>query len=506
VIDGAQTTPALQAEHVSKAYGGVHALRDVSFDVRAGEVHALVGENGAGKSTLIRILTGATVPDEGEVRFRGELTGPLNPAIAKGLGIAAVYQQPALFPDLTVAENIAIASESMKAWRRVDWPERRRHAEKVLARVGASIRPDALVRSLTLPEQQLLDIARAVDENPAAIIFDEPTASLGPRETENLIRIVQELRERGTAVVYISHRFEELFRIADRVTVLRDGSRVGTFAMREVTAEQLIHLMIGRELAPRGDRAGREHGSPVLEVRGLGCRRSGLQNISLTLRRGEVLGLAGFVGAGRTQLAECIFGLVPADEGEIAIDGKSVHVSSPREAIALGLAYVPEDRRRHGVIAKFSVTWNVTLSSLRRLARFGFLRTDAELRLTQLYIDRLRIRTSSPGAPVNELSGGNQQKVVLARSLATEPRVLILDEPTQGVDIGAKAEIHALIDTLSAQGIGILLISSDLPEILQWSDRIAVMKNGRIAGLLEGEQMNAANVMRLALPDAVAAA
>jgi len=506
VSDGAHTTPALQAEHVSKAYGGVHALRDVCFDVRAGEVHALVGENGAGKSTLIRILTGATVPDEGEVRFRGERVGPLNPAIAKGLGIAAVYQQPALFPDLTVAENIALASEPMKAWRRVDWAARRRHAEEVLQRVGAAIRPDALVRSLTLPEQQLLDIARAVDENPAAIIFDEPTASLGPRETENLIRIVQELRARGTAVVYISHRFEELFRIADRVTVLRDGSRMGTFPMREVTADQLIHLMIGRELAPRGNRAEREQGAPVLEVRGLGCRRTGLQNISLTLRRGEVLGLAGFVGAGRTQLAECIFGLVPSDEGEIAIDGESVQVSSPREAIALGLAYVPEDRRRHGVIADFSVAWNVTLSSLRRIARFGFLRTDAELRLTRQYIDRLRIRTSSPEASVNELSGGNQQKVVLARWLATEPRVLILDEPTQGVDIGAKAEIHALIDALGAQGIGILLISSDLLEILQWSDRVAVMKNGRIAGLLEGEQMNAANVMRLALPDAVAAA
>ena len=497
--------PVLQAEHVSKAYGGVHALRDVSFDVCAGEIHALVGENGAGKSTLIRILTGATVPDEGVVRFRGENVGPLNPALGRRLGIAAVYQQPALFPDLTVAENIALASESMRAWRRVDWGRRGRHAEEALARVGAAIRPNALVRTLTLPEQQLLDIARAVDENPAAIILDEPTASLGPRETENLIRVVESLRERGTAIVYISHRFEELFRIAGRVTVLRDGSRMGTFPMPDVTPDRLIHLMIGRDLAPRVNRAGREPGPPALEVRNLDCQRAGLQNISLTVRRGEVLGLAGFIGAGRTQLAECIFGLVPVDKGEIAIDGQVRFIGSPRDAIALGVAYVPEDRRRHGVIPEFSVAWNATLSSLRRIARFGFLRADEELRVTRESIGRLRIRPASPEAPVSELSGGNQQKVVLARWLMTEPRVLILDEPTQGVDIGAKAEIHALIDSLTAQGIGILLISSDLPEILQWSDRVAVMKQGRIAGLLEGGELNAANVMKLALPDAVAA-
>jgi rhamnose transport system ATP-binding protein len=501
-----QTVPVVHAERISKAYGGVHALTDVCFDVRAGEVHALVGENGAGKSTLIRILTGAEVPNEGTVIFRGQTASPLDPALARRLGIVAVYQQPALFPDLTVAENIALATEPAKAFRRVNWKRRREHAAEVLDRVGVVIRPDALVRSLTLPQQQLLDIARAIDENPAVMILDEPTASLGPRETENLISVVEALRNLGTAIIYISHRFEELFRIADRVTVLRDGRSMGTFAMRDMSHDRLIHLMIGRDLESRVGRSGREFGPPVLEVRGLNCRRSRLRDVSFALRRGEVLGLAGLAGSGRTELAECIFGLVPADGGEILLDGARRRLSSPAEALDAGIAYVPEDRRRHGIIGAFSVACNVTLSSLRQVARFGFLRTREEDRLAQEYVRRLRVRTASADAPADELSGGNQQKVVLARSLLTEPRILILDEPTQGVDIGGKAEIHALIDELAARGIAILLISSDLPEILRCSDRVAVMNQGRLAGVLEGEQIDATAVMKLALPRAVALA
>lgn len=502
----ASSTALLAAEHVSKAYGGIDALRDVWFDVRAGEVHALVGENGAGKSTLIRILTGAVTPDEGEIYFQGQRVSPLTPALAKSIGIAAVYQQPALFPDLTVAENIALATESAKAWHRVNWPQRRRDAALVLEAVGAHISPDALVSSLSLPQQQLLDIARTVDENPAVLILDEPTASLGPQETENLMRVVDGLRQRGTAIVYISHRFDELFHLADRVTVLRDGRTAGTFPMCDMKPDQLIHLMIGRDLQTRRLRARRERRAPVLDVRNLGCRRLGLQNISFTLHRGEVLGLAGLMGSGRTQLAESIFGLVPADAGEIVIDGESQRISSPQEAMALGIAYLPEDRRRHGMVGGFSVARNITLSSLRRIARFGFVRAQEERRLARDYLLKLRIKTASPEVPVIELSGGNQQKVILARWLLTGPRILILDEPTQGVDIGAKDELHAIVNTLAGRGLAVLLISSELPEILKCSDRVAVMRNGSIAGIVDGEQITAAEIMRLALPVAAASA
>jgi len=477
----------LAAAGIEKSYGGVPALCGVSFHLQAGEVHALVGENGAGKSTLIKIFTGAVQPDAGELRVGGQLVNHLSPALAKVLGIAAIYQQPALFPDLTVAENLALTSDAGGAWRRIDWNARRRRAVELLRSVGAHCSPDALAGSLSMPEQQLVEIARSLGNDARILILDEPTASLNGEESQRLFGILHNLRARGVAILYISHRLEELFQIADRVSVLRDGRMIGTRAMADVTQGEMIRMMVGRELAgvfPERDQA---PGEVVLETRAF-------RNVSLTLRRGEILGLAGMMGAGRTEFAEALFGLRPAD-GTLWIEGREVKVTSPADAIALGLAFVPEDRRLHGVVMDMPVPENITLSSLRP----GFLKRRAELRLAEQYRERLQVKAASLSAPVRNLSGGNQQKVALARALATEPRILIVDEPTQGIDVGAKAEIYRLLSGLAAKGMAILMISSELPEILGMSDRIAVMRGGCITGVLNRAEANAERIAKLAL-------
>jgi rhamnose transport system ATP-binding protein len=491
--------PVLEAVGIRKSFGGVRALRGVSLEVCAGEVHALVGENGAGKSTLIKIFAGALQPDEGEIRLEGTPIEHLTPAKSKSLGIAVIYQQPALFPDLTVSENIALAHEPPTAFRRIDWRKRNEHAATLLSRVGADILPQAYVSSLSMPEQQLVEIAKAVDAEARLVIMDEPTASLGDRDAENLFRIVDELRKSGAAVIYISHRFEELFALADRVTVLRDGESMGTFPMAEMTNRDLVRLMVGREMEAVFPERNCTIGEPVLEVRHLSCVSRGVHDVSFVLRRGEVLGLAGLVGSGRTQFAETLFGLSRADGGSIAVGGKAVRIESPQQALALGLAYVPEDRRRHGVIMDLPVSMNTTLASLERVSRGGFLDFTAERRVAEEYRERFRVKAPSVDTPVRNLSGGNQQKVSLARWLMTEPRVLILDEPTQGIDIGAKHEIYMLIGELAARGIGIILISSELAEVLGMSDRIAVMHAGRLAGVLDRNHADAHMVMELAL-------
>lgn len=492
-------TPVLEATSIKKSFGGVRALNGVSLDVRAGEVHAVVGENGAGKSTLIKIFGGALQPDEGEIRLEGKRIEHLTPAKSKSLGIAVIYQQPALFPDLTVSENIALAHESPTPFRRINWQKRNEHATALLNRVGADMRPQARVSSLSMPEQQLVEIAKAVDAEARLVIMDEPTASLGDRDAENLFRIVNELRNSGTAIIYISHRFEELFALADRVTVLRDGESMGTFRMAEMTNRELIRLMVGRELEAVFPERNCAIGEPVLEVQNLSCAACGVRDVSFVLRRGEVLGLAGLVGSGRTQFAETLFGLSRADGGSVAIAGQTVRIESPQQALALGLAYVPEDRRRHGVIMDFPVALNTTLASLQRVSHGGFLDFRAEKRAAQEYRERFRVKAPSVETLVRNLSGGNQQKVSLARWLMTEPRVLILDEPTQGIDIGAKREIYTLIGELAARGLGIVLISSELTEVLGMSDRIAVMHAGRVVGVLDRNDADAHTVMELAL-------
>ncbi|HWA86210.1 MAG TPA: sugar ABC transporter ATP-binding protein [Opitutus sp.] len=479
--------PLFAFKAVRKSFGAVRALRGVDFAVHAGEVHALLGENGAGKSTLIKIATGAHEPDDGSIEIAGEPVSGLDPAEARRRGIACIYQQPALFPDLSVAENIALRLEPAGAWRAIDWRERRRQAAMWLERVGAAIDPEAEVRGLSMPQQQLVEIACAIGAGARLVIMDEPTASLTRREQEQLYAIVRELRAGGVGVVYISHRLEEIFALADRVTVLRDGESVGTSAVGDIDEAGLIRLMVGREINQLYPAARAGAGETVLTVRDLGGAAAGIDGVSLELRRGEVLGLAGLVGAGRTELARVLFGLAHADRGEIRLDGEAVALRSPREAIAHGIAYVPEDRRRHGVILELPVEENISLALHPRIFRGGWLWRGAERLLAEEFIARLGVKTAGPAAAAGTLSGGNQQKVALARWLATEPRVLILDEPTQGVDVGAKSEIHRLIRELAEQGLAVILISSDLPEIIGMSDRIGVMRGGRLAAMLPGK-------------------
>jgi len=489
-------SPLLEAVNITKAYAGVEALRGVSFELRAGEVHALVGENGAGKSTLVKIISGAVPPSSGELRLRGTPLTHNSPAEAKTCGIAAIYQQPALFPELTVAENIAIGLD--RHWR-VDWSERRRRAATLLARLGAKIDPDVGAGNLSMPEQQLVEIARALGAQARILILDEPTASLPEKDAQNLFRVVRELRDQGVGMIYISHRLEELSVIADRVTVLRDGRVIDTRPMAGVTRQQLIQMMVGRELSAVFPKKTVELGKVVLELRRLSCAGAGVRNLNLALRAGEIVGLAGLVGAGRSELARTVFGLTPADAGEILLRGRPLNVRSPAAAIAAGIAYVPEDRRRHGVVPELAVSANITLASLDRLSHFGALDFGREKDTAAQYVARFGIKTPAVFTAVSTLSGGNQQKVALSRWLMTNPAVLILDEPTQGIDVGAKGEIHALMTELAGQGVAILMISSELPEILAMSDRIAVMHGGTISGILDRGEANQEKILALAL-------
>jgi rhamnose transport system ATP-binding protein len=514
----------LQLTSVTKSFGAVRALKGVSFDLQAGEVHALLGENGAGKSTLIKVITGAHQPDGGTIQVGGESVTRLSPAVAHKLGIACIYQQPALFPDLTVAENIALRLKPPRLFGRVRWNERRVEAEKLLQRIGAAISPDVEVRALSMPEQQLVEIACALGAGARIVIMDEPTASLTQKEQHLLFKVVQDLRMGGVGVIYISHRLEEIFQLADRVTVLRDGESVGTRLVRgnaedsvrkslhtsapagdtfltsapAISEGELIKLMVGREVSHIYPPSENQPGDVVLTTKNLGCSISGVREVSLEIRGGEVLGLAGLVGAGRTELARILFGITPADAGEIHLCGRRIRISSPQEAVAHGIAYVPEDRRRHGVILEMPIAENMTMAVHRCIFPGTWLRFGTERQVARDFIRDLGVKAYGPEAPGSSLSGGNQQKVSLARWLATRPRFLILDEPTQGVDVGAKSEIHKIIRRLAKEGLAVLMVSSDLPEILGMSDRIAVMREGRIAAVLPGRS-DAHTVMAAAL-------
>lgn len=491
------SAPLLRLTAVHKSFGAVRALKGVSFDVRRGEVHALVGENGAGKSTLVRLLTGALRPDAGELAWMGNRVAHLTPARAHKLGVACIYQQPALFADLTVAENLWLRLEAPGPLARVDWRARRRRAALCLERVGADISPDSEVRQLSMPEQQLVEIACALGTGARILILDEPTASLTQKEQHLLFSLVRNLRQNGAGVLYISHRLEEIFSLADRVTVLRDGQTVGTSRMEEFTEAALIRAMVGRDVKEVARPSEAVGGEVVLSLRGLGCSTSGLHNVDLEVRSGEVVGLAGLVGAGRTELARVLFGITPANGGELRFCGQAVSIGSPREAIRRRIAYLPEDRRRHGVIPDLPLAQNITLAIHQRLFPGGWLRFGAERRLGQDSIRTLNIRADGPDSPAKALSGGNQQKVALARWLATQPKLLILDEPTQGVDIGTKKEIHRMIRDLARHGVAVLLISSDLQEVLAVSDRIGVMRQGTVVGMLPANS-DAHRVMGLA--------
>ena len=494
-----QAPPLLQLKGITKSFQAVRALRGVSFDLHGGEVHALLGENGAGKSTLIKVITGAHQPDGGSLEIEGKSIPRVDPASARAMGIAAIYQQPALFPDLTVTENVALGLETPSIGSRIRWAERRTRAQELLKRVGADIDPDTEVRKLSMPEQQLVEIARSLGAGARILIMDEPTASLTQNEVHLLYAVVRDLRAQGVGVIYISHRMEEIFALADRVTVLRDGESIATQDTKGMDESTLIKLMVGREVSSLYPPSETAPAGVKLSVRGLGCKVSGVHDVNLDLRAGEVVGFAGIVGAGRTELARVLFGITPADTGTISLDGKAVSIRSPREAVEHGIGYVPEDRRRHGVILEMPVATNMTMAIHPTFFPWSWLRFGTERDLANGYIRDLGVKTPSGDVPGGALSGGNQQKVSLARWLATKPKVLILDEPTQGVDVGAKSEIHKIIRRLTNEGLAVMMISSDLAEVLGMSDRIAVMHGGTIVKEFSGAEANPQDVMVAAL-------
>ncbi len=491
--------PILQLTAIQKSFGAVRALKGVSFELLPGEVHALLGENGAGKSTLIKVITGAHQPDGGKLIVAGVEVSHLTPAKARELGIACIYQQPALFPDLTVAENIGLRLKKTGALSRIRWASQRTLAVELLHRIGAEISPDAEVGSLSMPEQQLVEIACALGSGARIVIMDEPTASLTQKEQHLLFKVVHDLRASGVGVVYISHRLEEIFALADRVTVLRDGESVGTNPVADLSEAAMIKLMVGREVSSIYPPATGEPGAVVLALKNLGCAASGVSGVTLDVRAGEIVGMAGLVGAGRTELARILFGITPADAGEIGLNGEQISISNPREAIAHGIAYVPEDRRRHGVILEMPIAHNMTMAIHPKIFPGTWLRFGAENLLACEFIRDLGIKAYGPDAPGGSLSGGNQQKVSVARWLATKPKLLILDEPTQGVDVGAKSEIHKIIRELAREGLAVLMISSDLPEVLGMSDRVAVMRGGKLVEMIAKENADAHTVMAAAL-------
>jgi rhamnose transport system ATP-binding protein len=491
--------PLLEAKSIVKSYAGVRALKNSSFELLEGEVHALIGENGAGKTTLIKVITGAIQRDSGSLSVCGRPVEQNDPSISRSLGIAAIYQQPSLFPHLSVAENIALALEGGKVWRRVNWKERNRRARELMERAGASIEPERLVSTLSMPEQQLVEIAKAIGADAKILIMDEPTASLTDREVDSLFRTIGVFRNQGAGIIYISHRLEEITTIADRITVMRDGVTIATRRREEVDKPTLISMMVGREIDTVYPKHESARGEIALELRHVSNRATGLKDISLCVRCGEILGLAGLVGSGRTQLAETIFGLTPADDGEILLAGVPVKIDSPARAIQLGIGYVPEDRRHHGVVLEMPIASNVSLANLKSVSRRGLIDEDQERELAGSYVMQLRIKAPSVYTETGALSGGNQQKVALARWLSIHPKVLILDEPTQGVDIGSKSEIHSLMLDLAAHGLAIIMISSELPEVLSISDRIAVMHQGTIGGVLSREEATQQKILSLAL-------
>lgn len=469
----------LELEKISKRFSGVEVLHEVSFSLRPGEIHALLGENGAGKSTLVKVITGIHQPDGGEIYLNGRQVHFADARESRLAGIAAIYQELSLFPDLTVAENIFIGRQPTTAGRRIDWRRLYSEADQLLTSLGVRLDLKKKARSLSIAQQQMVEIARAFSINARILIMDEPTSSLTLNEVADLFHLVRRLRDDGTAIIFISHRLEELHELADRVTVLRDGSYVATRPIREVSRDDLIRMMVGRTITNMFPKQEVRAGEVVLKVENL-SRPGAFENISFELRKGEILGMAGLVGAGRTEVARAIFGVEPASSGKIWVAGREVTITSPEQAIRLGMAYLPEDRQAHGLILPMNIIANISLPLLGEYASNGWLKEKAERSAAFRAARQMEVRAHNIWQRVRELSGGNQQKVVLAKWLSTRPRILILDEPTRGIDVGTKAAVHALMSKLAAEGIAILMISSELPEVVGMSDRVLVMHEGRI--------------------------
>jgi ribose transport system ATP-binding protein len=495
----------LEISGVGKSFPGVRALHDVSFSVGAGEVVAVLGENGAGKSTLMKILAGVQMPDTGSIRLEGAPVQIHSVEEGLSLGIALIHQELNLATNLSIGANLFLGREPVKRGL-IDEREIELRSRKLLGRVGLDLDPATLVGDLSIGRQQLVEIAKALSTNARILIMDEPTSSLSQGETERLFEVVKDLRQNGVSILYISHRLGEVVELADRVVVLRDGENAGELARAEINHDRMVSLMVGRDLAQFYAHQPHPPGEVVLSVSGLRTPAHPSHGIDFELRAGEIVGMAGLVGAGRTELLETLFGITPAVGGTVIVEGVPRTLVNPRAAIAAGMALVPEDRKQQGLILEMAVADNISLASISRDQRAGFLNFAAERRITEEMTERMRIKTPSSRQIVRFLSGGNQQKVVLGKWLAMKPRILFLDEPTRGIDIGAKREIYALMEDLAKQGVAILFVSSELEEVIGMSDRALVMHEGRLAGALKREELGEESIMRLATGRTTAAA
>ena len=487
----------LRFQNITKRFPGVLALDGVSFEVERGSCHALIGENGAGKSTIGKIVAGVYTPDAGDMFLDGQQIHPASPLVARELGIAMVHQELAFCPNLTVAENLCLGELPRKAGGFLDRKAMRARAKSMLAEIKAKLPLDEPIANLSTGQEQMVQIAGALGTNAKVIIMDEPTSSLSVSESERLFELLAHLKQRGITVIYVSHRMEEIFRLCDAITVLRDGRHVVTEKISATNHDRVIHQMVGREVVFQTPKhLGRELGEELLRVENLSSPAK-FENVSFTLRAGEVLGFAGLIGAGRSEVAQAVFGLDPAATGKVFVRGKELAVGSVTDALRSGIGLLPEDRKRLALVLTMNCRENTSMASLRRLTSFGFVNRAKERTLVQRYAERLRVKAPTMDAPIAGLSGGNQQKIALAKWLARECGILIVDEPTRGIDVGAKAEIHQLIDELALTGLGVVVISSELPEVMNLSRRILVMRQGKVSGETKREDFSQAGLMRL---------
>jgi rhamnose transport system ATP-binding protein len=493
----ADAAPILALEDATKSYGAVHALRHGTLSLRPGEVRALVGENGAGKSTLVKLLGGVTRLDSGRMLVESERVDFHSPTDARDAGIAVIYQEPTLFPDLSVAENVVMGGHPLGALRRIDRRSMRGSVQAQLDRLGVRLDAERPVRGLSIADQQIVEIAKALSFEARVLIMDEPTAALSGPEVERLFGVVRTLRDRGAAVLFISHRLEEVFSLCETVTIMRDGEVVHDAATADMTPDEVVRRMVGRELSALFPKEDAEAGATMLSVHRL-TREGVFTDVSFEVRAGEIVALAGLVGAGRSEVARAIFGIDRADAGHVEVDGRRLPNARPTAAMRAGIGFVPEDRRQQGLVMDLSIARNATLTRMGALSRGGIIRGRAERRLASDWATRLQLKFHRLDDPVGFLSGGNQQKVVLAKWLATEPKVLIVDEPTRGIDVGTKAEVHRLLSELAGRGVAVLMISSELPEVLGMADRVLVMHEGRLTAELSRADADEERVMRAA--------
>ena len=498
-------TPTLELRDVAKSFGSVVALRSGTLSVDAGSIHALVGENGAGKSTLVKIVAGVHQRDAGSFRFQGLDVDFTTTAAAKDAGIAVIYQEPTLFPDLSVTENIFMGRQPLKSWRRIDRDAMYAEAEALFARLGVHLDPRRTALGLSIADQQIIEIAKAISLDAALLIMDEPTAALSGNEVERLFAVARSLRDEGRALVFISHRFDEVFALCDTVTVMRDGAYISTDRIEDTSVPEIVSRMVGREVAELFPKTPATIGDVVLEVRGL-TSPGVFDDVSFSVRAGEIVGLAGLVGAGRSEIARAVFGVDRYDAGSVQLAGRAVPPHDPRAAIRAGMAFVPEDRRQQGLVTDGSVARNITGVIRASLSRAGLLTSSAENAAAAPWAGRLAVKTGALDMSARTMSGGNQQKVVIAKWLATDPKLLIIDEPTRGIDIGTKAEVHRLLSELAGQGLAILMISSELPEVLGMADRVLVVREGAVTADLDRAEATPEAVMTAATRSAESAA